>query len=341
MILVTTVATALIGAQGAVGLMQMAWLLLGTGLVAASAGAANQIWERVIDQQMTRTARRPLPAGRYERQLRQSSTRPLLGIAGTAILYWTFSVVPAAVGLATWLLVRVGLHSDEDAHRLEYDGRCDRRSDSHVDRIHRDRWIAFRRDRMVVGGRLGCLAVPTFHGDCLALSSPVRRRPVFRCRRRSIPAGRSAAIQSIAGSLALIACAIALCWIPAGWKGATVATLGDLVERMADVARFATDSPVIPSDTLGSGPAAKVFVGTARGVRHRHRAIVLVSQRVKDPRPASSPAASLSGERCPSPLWRSGCPVGRELASWRWRDRCRFSVPTAAARPRCFDCFAP
>ncbi len=47
MILVTTAATALIGAQGAVGLLQMAWLLLGTGLIAGSAGAANQVWERI------------------------------------------------------------------------------------------------------------------------------------------------------------------------------------------------------------------------------------------------------------------------------------------------------
>ncbi|MCH5373887.1 MAG: protoheme IX farnesyltransferase, partial [Planctomycetes bacterium] len=42
------------------------------------------------------------------------------------------------------------------------------------------------------------------------------------------PSGRSAAVQSIVGSIALIACAIALCWIPAGRTAATVATLAVL-----------------------------------------------------------------------------------------------------------------
>ncbi|MCH7750849.1 MAG: UbiA family prenyltransferase, partial [Planctomycetes bacterium] len=38
--------------------------LWGTALVAASASIANQWWERDIDARMTRTASRPLPAGR-------------------------------------------------------------------------------------------------------------------------------------------------------------------------------------------------------------------------------------------------------------------------------------
>ena len=56
MILVTTMASAWIAMAGGTGvslsLFQWAMLLLGTGLVAGSAGAANQVWERVIDTLM-------------------------------------------------------------------------------------------------------------------------------------------------------------------------------------------------------------------------------------------------------------------------------------------------
>ena len=38
--------------------------VLGAALVAASAGAFNQWWERATDARMARTANRPLPAGR-------------------------------------------------------------------------------------------------------------------------------------------------------------------------------------------------------------------------------------------------------------------------------------
>jgi protoheme IX farnesyltransferase len=63
------------------------------------------------------------------------------------------------------------------------------------------------------------------------------------------PSGRSAAIQSIAGSLALIACALALCWIPVGWQGGTMATLAILFSgwpMLRASIRFAFE----PSDAL-------------------------------------------------------------------------------------------
>src|SRR6056297_1938775 len=50
MILVTTVSTAMIAAGGAVPVGSLLLLLFATGLVAGSAGGANQIWERVIDR---------------------------------------------------------------------------------------------------------------------------------------------------------------------------------------------------------------------------------------------------------------------------------------------------
>jgi protoheme IX farnesyltransferase len=64
MILVTTVATAMIAAGGLVPMGTMLLLLIGTGMVAGSAGGANQIWERVIDRNMVRTSVRPLPSAR-------------------------------------------------------------------------------------------------------------------------------------------------------------------------------------------------------------------------------------------------------------------------------------
>ncbi len=67
MILVTTTATAMLGAGGVVAALPLCWLLLATAAVAGSAGAANQVWERVIDCRMTRTAVRPLPSGACKR----------------------------------------------------------------------------------------------------------------------------------------------------------------------------------------------------------------------------------------------------------------------------------
>lgn len=226
MILVTTMSTALIGAQGAVSLTQMVWLLLGTGLIAASAGAANQIWEREIDQRMTRTSRRPLPAGRMQPSVAIMFTA-LLGIAGTATLYWMFSSVPAAVGLATWLLyvlvytpmktrtswnTTVGAIAGAIPMLIGYTATGGSLAD-------------------ITGWLLVCVLVAWQYPHFMAIAWIYRRQygdAGFQMSTTVDPSGRSAAIQSIAGSLALIVCAIALCWIPAGWKGATVATVAIL-----------------------------------------------------------------------------------------------------------------
>jgi protoheme IX farnesyltransferase len=51
-------------ASGAVRLLVLAHLLVGTALVAAGTNALNQVWERDTDALMRRTAGRPLPTGR-------------------------------------------------------------------------------------------------------------------------------------------------------------------------------------------------------------------------------------------------------------------------------------
>ncbi|MEM9365721.1 MAG: protoheme IX farnesyltransferase [Planctomycetota bacterium] len=102
MIVITAAASGAI-AGGSIGAFAWLCLLVGTGLVAASAGAANQIWERVIDGQMNRTARRPLPAGRMK-------TAPAVvacvasGLIGTGLLGATVGLMPGLVGVTTWAL---------------------------------------------------------------------------------------------------------------------------------------------------------------------------------------------------------------------------------------------
>ncbi|MEX2309261.1 MAG: heme o synthase [Pirellulales bacterium] len=77
--------------------------VLGAALVAASAGAFNQWWERAADAQMNRTAHRPLPAGRLSpRQVIAFGAATL--IAGTLELALAVSIVTAGVALATWLI---------------------------------------------------------------------------------------------------------------------------------------------------------------------------------------------------------------------------------------------
>jgi protoheme IX farnesyltransferase len=77
--------------------------VLGAALVAASAGALNQWWERGTDARMPRTASRPLPAGRLT-----SSQVLFFGAAtlilGEAALAAGANWMAAAMALATWLI---------------------------------------------------------------------------------------------------------------------------------------------------------------------------------------------------------------------------------------------
>jgi len=83
------------------------WLLLhaliGTALVAASAGALNQWMERRIDGRMPRTAGRPLPAGRLS--IREVVAFGVVtGAVGTFYLAVTVNLPTAALGLFSWAL---------------------------------------------------------------------------------------------------------------------------------------------------------------------------------------------------------------------------------------------
>jgi protoheme IX farnesyltransferase len=77
--------------------------LLGAALVAASAGALNQWWERVADARMSRTANRPLPTGRLN-----SKQVVLFGAAtlalGVAELALAVNLTTTAIALSVWLI---------------------------------------------------------------------------------------------------------------------------------------------------------------------------------------------------------------------------------------------
>ncbi|MBM4021961.1 MAG: protoheme IX farnesyltransferase [Planctomycetes bacterium] len=103
MVLATVVAAAWLTAGRPADPAALAWLLVGTALVAASSSVANQILERDTDRLMRRTAGRPLAAGRLT-----VSAAWLLAVvalvAGTAVCWLASGWQPAAAALATWLL---------------------------------------------------------------------------------------------------------------------------------------------------------------------------------------------------------------------------------------------
>jgi protoheme IX farnesyltransferase len=102
MILVTTVIAAVVASGGSISGLLLLHLFVGVALVAGSAGAMNQVWERKIDGEMERTRRRPLPDGRMS-VATAASFSTLLGIGGTAYLAFTCGTIPAIVGVATWI----------------------------------------------------------------------------------------------------------------------------------------------------------------------------------------------------------------------------------------------
>jgi protoheme IX farnesyltransferase len=229
MIVVVTVSTALIGAGGSLDLALLFWLLLGTALVAASAGAANQVWERVIDGRMSRTARRPLPSRRLDLMSAIAFTA-ILGAVGIAILFAVASFVPAFLGLATWLLyvlaytplktrtswnTSVGAVAGALPMLIGYTGAGGSIMDA-------TGWLLV--------GVLAAWQYPHF----MAIAWICRQQYAdagFRMSTTVDSSGRSAGIQSIVGSLALIICAVALCWIPLGRTGAVVGTAAVLASN--------------------------------------------------------------------------------------------------------------
>ena len=109
LVLATVAVSAIIGNAGMPEGWLLAHTLLGTALVAASASALNQWWERKQDLLMERTEKRPLPDGRL------SAPEVLsFGIStilfGAAYLAVAVNVLTAGLGLLTWLIY-VGIYT--------------------------------------------------------------------------------------------------------------------------------------------------------------------------------------------------------------------------------------
>lgn len=227
MILVTTVASAWIGMAAPTGaaLSIGAWLvlLLGTGLIAGSAGAANQVWERRIDPLMPRTASRPL-ASRRMSTLTGIAFTAILGLSGTALLWWQFGVVTAMVGLATWAI-----------YVLIYTPMKTRTSwNTTVGAIAGAMPVFI--GYTATGGQLADLAGWMLFGVLACWQYPHFMAIAWLCRQQYAeagfhmtttvdPSGRSAAWQSIVGAIALGACGVIMCMAPAGELILSVASL--------------------------------------------------------------------------------------------------------------------
>jgi heme o synthase len=101
--LVTIVVAAHLASPSGVATGVLLNAVVGAALVAASAGAFNQWWERKTDALMARTATRPLPAGRLDvRQVLVFGAATL--VIGMAELIFAVNAVTASIAFATWLV---------------------------------------------------------------------------------------------------------------------------------------------------------------------------------------------------------------------------------------------
>lgn len=218
MILVTTVASAWIGMAAPTGVVlsldEWLVLLVGTGLVAGSAGSANQVWERLIDPLMPRTASRPLASRRMMTATGIAFTA-IIGLLGTALLAWQFGAAPAWVGVATWIVyvlmytpmktrtawnTTVGAIAGAMPVFMGYTAAGGQMTDLAG-------WMLF--------GVLACWQYPHF----MAIAWLCRQQYAnagFQMTTTIDPSGRSAAWQSIVGAIAMAACGVILCLAPAG-----------------------------------------------------------------------------------------------------------------------------
>jgi heme o synthase len=99
LLLITTAAAMVMAARGIPNLVIVAWTLLGGALAAGSAGALNCVYDADIDAIMTRTKRRPIPAGRIT-QRNATIFAVLCGALSFAIFYWLVNPLAAWLSLA-------------------------------------------------------------------------------------------------------------------------------------------------------------------------------------------------------------------------------------------------
>jgi protoheme IX farnesyltransferase len=223
MILITTASTAMLGAGGFVPAADLVWLLIATAAVASSAGAANQVWERVIDCRMTRTSNRPLPTGRL-RTIPATIYTAVLGVAGSTLLHVMFNPTAALVGVVTWLL-----------YVLVYTPMKTRSAwNTTVGAIAGALPVLI--GYTATGGSIADVTGWLLVGVLVAWQYPHFMSIAWMYRRQYAeagfcmtttvdPTGRTAGFQSVTGSIALIVCGVVLCCISGGWFSGTVAAI--------------------------------------------------------------------------------------------------------------------
>ncbi len=223
MVLVTTVASAMVAAGGWFSLVDLVWLLVGTAMVAGSAGSANQVWERRIDCNMPRTAVRPLPSERMSVAVAVAFTA-LIGILGTAVLASAFGTSSALVGLATWglyVLVYTPLKT-----RTAWNTTVGAVAGALPILIG---YTALGGSLLDVNGWLLVGVLVTWqYPHFMAIAWMYRHQYAeagFQMSTTVEPTGRSAGIQSVVGSLALIGCGLGLCVSPAQLPSTILSTI--------------------------------------------------------------------------------------------------------------------
>jgi protoheme IX farnesyltransferase len=113
LIVLATGAAGLVVAPGSVA-RSTAWIsLLATALIVASANALNMWWERDVDGLMTRTRRRPLPAGRMAPDVALAFGL-LLGLLSTPALF-SINVATGVLGLVA-LVTYVAIYTPMKRH---------------------------------------------------------------------------------------------------------------------------------------------------------------------------------------------------------------------------------
>lgn len=103
MVLVTVAVGFLIGQQGSTDWAQLAFTLLGVGLIAASSCTLNQYFEIDTDLKMDRTRNRPLPSGRIQ-PWEALVFAAITGVVGLAALVLLVNTTVALLTFINWFL---------------------------------------------------------------------------------------------------------------------------------------------------------------------------------------------------------------------------------------------
>ena len=227
MILVTTAIAALIAGGGTMSPLLLLHLIVGVAMVAGSAGAMNQVWEYRIDGQMERTRRRPIAAGRIG-FWSGFAFSTLLGVVGCVYLWLVIGPAPSLFALATWVLY-VPIYTPMKV-RSQWNTTVGAISGA------LPMMIGYTATGGSVTDPTGWLLVGVLmawqYPHFMAIAWLFRRQYAeagFQMTTTVEPSGRSAAIQSVAGMIALAGCLVGLVYLIAGSSTIAMALMVALV----------------------------------------------------------------------------------------------------------------